>query len=441
MKIGFISLGCPKNQVDTEVMIARAKACGYQIVSDQNKAEIIVVNTCGFLDSAREEAVDTLIECGELKRKGRLQYLLAVGCLPQLCGSELLEELPEVDGLAGISALHEIDSLLESVRAGQRCLQVVDPSTVELSYAPRVPVSFPGTAYLKIADGCNNACSYCLIPSIRGRYRSKPAEHVLREAQQLLNQGVKELVLIAQDSGMYGSDLGPDHQLPDLLRRLCRLDGLQWLRLMYLHPEHVSESLLDAIAAEAKIVPYLEIPIQHASRSVLRSMNRHYGPDELRRLIARIRTMIPGVALRTTVMVGFPGESAADFQQLLDFIRETEFDWLGSFIFEPQQGTAAGKLNATAVPGVEALKRQELLMDLQRGITRRKNQDRLGARETVLVERRLSTRLYAGRSRWQAPEIDGITVIKSQNRLERGQMVDVMLKGIRDYDMIGECGV
>lgn len=439
MKIGFISLGCPKNQVDTEAMIARAKACGYRVVNDKNKADIIVVNTCGFLDSAREEAVDTLIECGQLKAKGRLQHLLAVGCLPQICGQELMDELPELDGIAGISALNEIDSLLQEICSGNRCIRITDPSSVEVRFSPRTLVSSPGSAYLKIADGCDNACSYCLIPRIRGKYRSKTVEDILLEARHLASGGVKEIILIAQDSGLYGSDKEGGEGLPELLERLCALEGFEWLRLMYLHPEHVSDRLLDVVAAQPRIVPYLEIPVQHGSDSVLKRMNRRYDRDQLVKLLERIRVRVPGIALRTTVMLGFPGESESDFRNLVDFISAAEFDWLGSFVFEPQEGTAAYKWSDDAVPEEEARSRRDQVMQLQQDITRRKNQARLGACETILVEKRLGSNLYTGRGSWQAPEIDGLTIIKSRGRLERGQMTSAVLKGIRNYDMIGEC--
>lgn len=437
MKIGFISLGCPKNQVDSEIMIARLKAGGHRIVNDKNKAEIIIINTCGFIDSAREEAVDTIIECGELKKNGLLQHLIAVGCLPQICGSELLEEIPELDGVAGISAIRDIDKIVAEVQRGQRSIRSGDASSVPLEYLPRTLISQTGSAYLKIADGCDNVCSYCLIPSIRGRYRSKPPTDIFKEAAGLVQGGVRELVLIAQDSGLYGADLETPSDLEQIILGLSELDQLRWVRLMYLHPDHVSDRIMELIGQESKAVPYIEIPVQHASERVLRAMNRHYTNDELVSLFGRMRSKIPDLAIRTTLMVGFPGESDQDFEILKDFVQEVAFDWLGVFIYEAQDGTPAAAFS-DIVPDQVAQYRRDEIMRLQQKITRSKNQARIGRTEDILIEKRVSSQLYLGRGFWQAPEIDGLTMVKSDSKLEIGQMVRTLLKGIRNYDMIGE---
>ncbi len=438
MKLGFISLGCPKNLVDTEIMIARARSCGYRIVNDKSKADIIIVNTCAFLDSAREEAIDTLIECGELKRTGRLQYLLAVGCLPQVCGEELIAEMPELDGASGIGAHQNIESLLKEVIDGHRPCIVNEANSTGLHYAPRFLSTAPGMAYLKIADGCNNCCSYCLIPSIRGRYRSKTAPEIMLEVRQLAASGVKELVLIAQDSGLYGSDLGWKDGLAELLPDICQVDGLEWIRIMYLHPDHISERLLETVASQEKIVPYLEVPVQHASSKVLKAMNRNYSQDYLITAFQQMREAIPGLTIRTTLMLGFPGETEQDYNVLKEFVKSVEFDWLGSFVYEPQEGTRAATYGEDLVPAEIAASRQSEIMQIQQGITRKKNLARIGSTERILVQKRHSAQLFSGRGGWQAPEVDGITMIKSETRLERGQMVEVTLKAIRRYDMIGE---
>ncbi len=437
MKVGFISLGCPKNQVDTEIMIATMKKAGYKIVDRLEKADIIIINTCGFINDAKEEAIDTIIETGKLKAGGRLQYLLATGCLAQRNGQELLDEMPELDGVVGISSFIDIDKVVMRVLEGERVVHISEPPAVFIEKGPRILTTPLGSAFLKITEGCNNRCSYCAIPLIRGNLRSCPRAEIVKEARELVARGVKELVVIGQDTAMYGSDLAGGGDLPRLLNDLVKIDGLEWIRLMYLHPAHFSQELVDIIAGEGKVLPYLDIPVQHASAKVLQAMNRKHDADQLRSLMERLHEQVEGLVLRTTVMLGFPGETEEDFNRLYDFVKETEFDWLGAFVFNPEEGTVAFDL-----PGQVALElkqeRRDAIMRLQQTITRQKNLTRLNRNEKILISSQVSSNLFIGRGYFQAPEVDGITMVKSGAKLVKGSFVNVRLKGIRNYDMIGE---
>lgn len=437
MKVGFISLGCAKNQVDTEIMIATLKRAGYKIVSGLDRAEVIVVNTCGFINAAKEEAINTIIETGKLKTAGRLQYLLATGCLVQRYGQEMLDEMPELDGIIGISLFTDIDRALSRIRAGERLALVGEPPSVFIEKGPRVLTTPPGSAYLKITEGCNNRCSYCAIPLIRGSLRSRPRIEIVQEARELVGRGVRELVVVGQDTAMYGADLLGRGDLPQLLQELAAVEGLEWIRLMYLHPAHIDEQIIAAVAGYEKVLPYLDIPIQHASDPVLKNMNRKHNREHLQALIRRLRDNIAGLVLRTTVMLGFPGESETDFQILYDFVQETEFDWLGAFAFTAEEGTPACSLPAQ-VPEEIKRKRRDAILHLQQGITRRKNMERIDQVVKVLISSHSSKNMYLGRAYFQAPQVDGLIMVKSEDKLPKGEFVEVKLKGIRKYDMIGE---
>ncbi|HWQ76573.1 MAG TPA: 30S ribosomal protein S12 methylthiotransferase RimO [Syntrophomonas sp.] len=436
-RVGFISLGCAKNQVDSEIMIARLKNSGYKIVSDIEKAEIIVINTCGFIEAAREEAINTIIETGQLKEYGGLQYLICTGCLAQRYGQELLDELPELDGLIGISDFTAIDQYLEQIIGGERLIAVSPPPLTFIEKGKRILTTPPGYAYLKITEGCDNRCSYCAIPSIRGGLRSCPPEDLLSEARELVGKGVKELVVIGQDTAVYGQDQPDNIGLDHLLRQLVQVDGLHWIRLLYLHPAHITSNIIDTIASEKKIVPYLDIPIQHASDKILKVMNRKHSSADLRNILAELRRRIDGLALRTTIMLGFPGESEEDFKILYDFMGETEFDWVGAFAFTPEEGTTAIKM-PDQVP--EEIKQERLaaIMKLQKSISRKKNKERLQQKYDILISSSPASNLYLGRTYFQAPEVDGVTMVKSEKKLTKGDFAKVELKAIRDYDMIGE---
>lgn len=437
MNVGFISLGCSKNQVDTEIMIAAMKDSGYKIVNKLAIAEIIIINTCGFINEAKEEAINTIIETGKMKLAGRLQYLVATGCLAQRYGQELLDEMPELDGIVGISFFTDIDKAVERIQQGERVMWRGEPPAQFIEKGPRVITTPAGSAYLKITEGCNNRCSYCAIPMIRGNLRSRPQLEIVQEAQELVSRGVRELVVVGQDTAMYGTDLAGNDNLPGLLKAMTAIDGLEWIRLMYLHPAHINEPIIDTVASEDKVLPYLDIPIQHAADQVLKNMNRKHNYQQLQLLIQRLREKINNLVLRTTVMLGFPGETEADFELLLDFVQKTEFDWLGAFAFTAEEGTPAYSM-PEQVPAEIKQERLDAIMSLQQGITRNKNMTRLNKDEKILISSQASKNLYIGRAYFQAPGVDGITMVKSGAKLTKGNFINVHLKGIRDYDMIGE---
>jgi ribosomal protein S12 methylthiotransferase len=437
VNIGFISLGCPKNRVDTEIMMGILKKAGHRIVDSLHKADLIIVNTCGFITAAKEEAINTIIQTGKLKKTGGLKYLLATGCLSQRYGTELLDEMPELDAVIGISSFTSIDKAIEAVIAGERIVWVDEPPASFIEEGPRTLTTPAGSAYLKIAEGCSNRCSYCAIPLIRGNLRSRPADQVLSEAEGLVAAGVKELVIIAQDTAVYGADLANGIGLPELLTSLGEINGLEWIRLMYLHPSHLNDNIINVVAREPKIVPYLDIPIQHTSDKILENMNRKHNREDLNSLIIKLRKSIPGLVLRTTLMVGYPGEDSNDFSNMLEFVRENEFDWLGVFSFVPEEGTAAARLD-NQVPEEIKEERKDAILRLQSGITRKKNISRLNRVERILISSEISKNLYLGRGYYQAPEVDGVTLVKSETKLSRGTFVNVQLKGVRDYDTIGE---
>lgn len=439
MNIGFISLGCSKNQVDTEIMMGLLKKARHKIVNIPEEAELIIVNTCGFITSAQQEAINTIIKTGELKKIGQLRYLIAAGCLSQRFGQELLDELPELDGVIGISDFLNIVQMIDCVEKGQKVVWVNPPPTTYIEKGPRYLSTPPGYAYLKVAEGCNNHCSYCAIPSIRGRLRSRPVAELIEETEKLAAYGIRELVVIAQDTSAYGTDLNDSSQnLWLLLKGLAKIDGIEWIRLMYLHPNSFDERLIDLLADKSnKIIPYIDIPIQHIADSVLHRMNRRIDGNQIRNLLYNLKNKIPGLVLRTTVMTGFPGETEAEFQQLYDFIAEIEFDWLGAFCFEAQEGTGAYKMGN--IPDADVSEsRRSAIMKLQKGITRKKNLARINQEEKILVTSRISNNLYMGHGYFQAPEADGITLVKTNKALDYGKLVSVKLKAIRNYDMIGE---
>jgi len=437
LQVGFISLGCAKNQVDTEIMIAKLKKAGYKITNNTEKADVIIINTCGFIEDAREEAVNTILHTGQLKVDGHLQYMVATGCLAQRYGSELLDEIPELDGVIGISSFIAIDKHMDSILAGNRVCLVDKPGDIFFEKGPRVLTTPAGSAYLKITEGCNNRCSYCAIPSIRGQLRSRPVHELLEEARELAGKGIKELVLIGQDTALYGQDLHGEDSLYNLTQQLTGVDGLEWIRLLYLHPAHIKDDLIDLVAREPKVLPYLDIPIQHASGNILKAMNRKHESEELALLIHKLKAKIAGLVLRTTVMVGFPGESEEDFRRLYDFVEETEFDWLGAFAFNPEEGTAAYNMPEQVSEEIKQ-KRLNAIMKLQKGISRKKNKNHLKQSYDVLISSQLSNNLYVGRAYFQAPQVDGLTMVRSARPLSRGDFVKVTMQAIRSYDLIGE---
>lgn len=364
--------------------------------------------------------------------------MIATGCLAQRYGKELQKEIPELDGIVGIASFTSIDKVLTRISQGEKVYLVEPPSLVFCETGPRIVSTPPGSAYLKISEGCNNRCSFCAIPLIRGPFRSKPPGEVIAEARAIVAQNhVKEITVIGQDTADYGRDLKIKNAMVEVLKGLCDIEGLEWIRLMYLHPAHISDELIETVATKRKVLPYLDIPIQHASNNILQAMNRKHGLDRLNNIIAQCRTNIDNLVLRTTVMVGFPGETEADYKELYGFIKETRFDWLGVFAFSAEEDTPAEKMPNQVDDETKAIRREQILK-LQNHITREKNISRINNVETVLVSNNLKSDLYVGRAYFQAPEVDGLTIIKSSSKLLPGQMVPVKYKAVRNYDLIGE---
>ncbi|MEN6390602.1 MAG: 30S ribosomal protein S12 methylthiotransferase RimO [Syntrophomonas sp.] len=437
MKVGFINLGCAKNRVDTEIMMGLVKKAGHQLVDKIEQAEAVIINTCGFILEAQEEAIDTILETGRLKNNGLLRYLIAVGCLTQRYGAQLYEEIPELDGIWGLLNPSEWQANLDTVLSGTKVFSVNQPPDRFIEQGQRIVSTPPGWAYLKAVEGCSNHCRYCSIPSIKGPLRSRSIEELVKEAEQMVNRGIKELIVIGQDTAIYGKDLYGKSRLSELIDGLDGVEGLEWLRLMYLHPAHITGELIETFARGKKVVPYLEIPIQHASSRILSAMGRRHDKEHLIKLFQDIRAALPGVVLRTTVMLGFPGETEEDFQELLEFIEATRFDWLGAFTFQAQEGTPAYTMPEQVDDEIKT-RRKDIVMSVQKHITRKKNIERLNTRQKVLVSSTASKSLYLGRAAFQGPEVDGMTIVKSEKSLKKGCFYEVLLKAVRDFDMIGE---
>jgi len=444
-KVGFISLGCPKNLVDSEVMMGQLKHHGYQITSNAEEAETIVVNTCGFIDSAKQESIDTILEAAQLKTNGKAKRLVVAGCLVERYRDQLKAEMPEVDAFIGTSQINDILAVCDP-KTNTRSLPIVALGNQTATYlydesTPRVLATPSHYAFIKIAEGCDRPCAFCFIPQMRGHFRSRRFGSIVAEAQQLAEEGVKELILVAQDSSRYGEDLGKHDALARLIRELAKTDGIEWVRVMYTYPTHISDSFLDAIAEEPKAVKYLDMPLQHASQNVLRLMKRGGNRKSLERLIERVRKRVPGIAVRTTFITGFPGESEDDFAELMTFVKNVEFDRVGVFTYSDEEGTPAFEL-PNKVPHRVAAKRRTSLMKEQSRISKRNNKRRVGEVVRVLFEgeSKESELLWQGRMETQAPDIDGCVIINDVRDgvvPTDGEFVSVEITAAHEYDLIG----
>jgi ribosomal protein S12 methylthiotransferase len=430
------TLGCPKNRVDSEIMLGTLAEAGYRLVQDPAKAEVVVVNTCGFIESAKEESVDAIVELAELKRSGRCRKLVVTGCLVQRHADELARELPEVDHFLGTGAYPDIARVVSDAQAKR--LVVPDPDFVHSATSPRVNSLPSHTAYLKISEGCDNACAFCIIPRLRGPQRSRPIDDVVAEAAALAAQGTIELSLVAQDLTAWGHDLAGRPRLHRLLRELVKVEGVRWIRLHYAYPRDVPDALVEAIADEPKIVKYLDMPLQHSSDRLLRAMKRGRSSQFLRDLLAKLRARVPGIALRTSLIVGLPGETEEDFEDLLAFVEAQRFERLGVFEFSPEEGTPAATMRRQ-VPDAVKRARFERIMELQQGISRAHQRALVGRELEVLVEGRAeeTEHLLAGRHAQQAPEIDGITYV-NDGVAYPGEIVTVEVTDASDYDLVGK---
>jgi len=431
-KIGMVSLGCPKNQVDAEQMLGVLAGAGYEITPDESQADVIVVNTCGFIESAKEESIAAVLDAARMKKKGKCRALIVAGCLAQRYREELLRELPEADAIIGTAEVGRISEVCDAVLAGKCIVKVPPPMLV--TGLPRVSTTPAHYRYLKIAEGCSNRCSYCAIPLIRGNFQSRPLASLLAEARSLAAEGAKELILLAQDSTGY-RDGGTD--LPKLLRELARVPDVEWVRLMYAYPGRVSDALVSALAEERKLCKYLDIPIQHFDDRVLKAMNRKATSGDIRRTIERLRERVPGISLRTSVIVGFPGETEAAFRRLLAFVQEAEFEHLGVFTYSPEEGTKAAEFGRT-VPRKVAEERLDAVMRAQAAVSLGKNRALIGSRQRVLVDRMEDLVLIA-RTQGQAPEIDGVVYL-SESEAAPGEFVDVTITEATEYDLMGTAG-
>ena len=436
MKVAFISLGCAKNLVNTEQMMALTRDAGYELVSDPEGADVAVLNTCGFIDSAKSEAIQNILELAALKDAGKLGKLLVAGCLSQRYQDELEQEMPEVDGVLGTGSYTDIVSALEEVTAGGHPRRFGDIDHTEEDGA-RVVSTPPYTAYLKIAEGCDNRCSYCIIPYLRGRYRSRSMESLLAEARALADRGVQELIVIAQDITRYGTDLYGRRRLGDLLTELCRLP-FHWVRLHYLYPDEVDDDLIDVLAREHKILRYIDIPLQHINDGILKAMNRRSTKAEIIALLNKLRQRLPGLVLRTSLICGLPGEGEAEFEELCEFLQDAGIERAGIFQFSPEEGTPAAVMENQVEPETAA-RRVELLVELQSRVMDAYNESRLGETLEVLCEGfDPEMGCYAGRSYADSPDVDGRVFFTAAGLVPAGTFVNVRITGTSDGDLTGE---
>lgn len=438
MNILFISLGCDKNLVDTEVMLGLLASRGYEMTDDEEQADIVVINTCCFIHDAKEESIQNILEMAELKKDGRIKALIVTGCLAQRYRQEILDEIPEVDEVLGTTAYDKILDAVDEALSGRHSVILSDLEALPLPDTKRLVTTGGHFAYLKIAEGCDKHCTYCIIPKIRGEFRSVPMERLIREAQELADQGVKELILVAQETTLYGRDLYGEKSLHRLLRELCKISGLRWIRILYCYPEEIYDDLIQTIKEEPKICNYLDLPIQHASDGILKRMGRRTSKQELVDIIGKLRSEIPDICLRTTLITGFPGETQEQHEELMDFIDEMEFERLGVFTYSPEEDTPAAVMPDQIDEEVK-LDRQAELMELQQEIAFDNAQEMIGREVLVMVEGKVADEnAYVGRTYRDAPNVDGLIFINTDEELLSGDFARVKVTGAVDYDLIGE---
>lgn len=438
MNILFISLGCDKNLVDSEVMLGLLDKKGYQIVDSEEDADIIVVNTCCFIHDAKEESIQTILEMAEYKKEGKLKALIVTGCLAQRYQQEIIDEIPEVDAVLGTTSYDHIVEAVEEALAGNGHVVLEDVDALPDVKEKRLVTTGGHYAYMKIAEGCDKHCTYCIIPKLRGNYRSVPMEKLLAEAKDLADQGVKELILVAQETTVYGKDLYGEKSLHKLLRELCKISGIQWIRILYCYPEEIYDELIQTIKEENKVCHYLDLPIQHASDAVLKRMGRRTSKAQLVEIIEKLRKEIPDISLRTTLITGFPGETQEQHEELKDFVDEMEFDRLGVFTYSPEEDTPAATM-ADQIPEEVKEDRQAELMELQQEIAFDLAEDMVGREVLVMIEGKVADEnAYVGRTYKDAPNVDGLIFINTDEELMSGDFARVRVTGALEYDLIGE---
>ena len=437
LKIALESLGCSKNLVDAEIMMGILNKKGYKLVGDFEEADIILVNTCGFIESAKQESIDTILELAQLKETANLKILIVTGCLAQRYADELKSEIPEIDAIVGTGSYQNIDEIVDSLKKEKHIVSLNDIDFVYNENLPRY-ISTPNhMAYLKIGEGCDNKCTYCIIPKLRGKYRSRKIEDIITEAKDLAAKGVKEVVVIAQDTTKYGCDLYGKEMLPELLEELANIEGLKWIRIMYSYPESITEELVKTIKKYDNICNYFDMPIQHASNKILKLMNRHTTKEDILSKVEMIRSYIPDATLRTTIIVGFPGETEEDFNELVDFVKVAKFDRLGAFAYSREEDTPADKL-PNHVEEETKLSRRDSLMLVQQEISQELNANKVGNEYEVLIEEQIEDKVYIGRTQGDAEEIDSIVYVKSDKPLNVGEFVNVKINSALEYDLMGD---
>ena len=437
-KVLFVSLGCDKNRVDAEKMLGVLGLSGYQITNDESDADVIIVNTCSFISDAKEESIDTILQMAAYKQTGKCRALIATGCMAQRYADEIREQLPEVDAVVGTTAYDSIAEVIGKALNGERSEQLDDLKKIALPSGKRVLTTGGHFAYLKIAEGCDKHCTYCAIPSMRGPFRSVPKEDLLREAAQLAADGVKELILVAQETTLYGTDLYGRKCLHELIHELALVEGIRWIRVLYCYPEEIYDELIQCMKQEKKFVHYLDLPIQHSNDEILRKMGRRTNEEDLRRIIGRLRSEVPDIILRTTLIGGFPGETREQFEDLCRFINEMEFNRLGVFTYSQEEGTAAARMDGQ-IDEETKLSRRDELMELQQEISFDLNEQLKGIQTDVLIEGYVpNENVYIGRGYGDAPDVDGFVFVSSDENLETGDFVHVKITGSSEYDLIGE---
>ena len=437
MKILFISLGCDKNLVDTEVMLGMLASRGYEMTNDEQEADIIVINTCCFIHDAKEESIQNILEMAEYKKNGSAKALIVTGCMAERYRQEILDEIPEVDEVLGTTAYDRILDAVDAALAGQHEVMTADLNALPLPETKRLVTTGGHFAYLKIAEGCDKHCTYCIIPKIRGNFRSVPMERLLKEAQDLAEQGVKELILVAQETTLYGKDLYGEKSLPKLLRELCKISGIRWIRILYCYPEEITDELIQVMKEESKICHYLDLPIQHANDTILKRMGRRTSKQELIDIVQKLRKEIPDICLRTTLITGFPGETQEQHEEVMEFIDTLEFDRLGAFTYSPEEDTPAATFEDQIDEEVKE-DRQADIMELQQEIAFDKAEDMIGREVLVMIEGKVADEnAYVGRTYRDAPNVDGLIFINTDVELISGDFAKVKVTGALDYDLIG----
>lgn len=444
VKIAFVSLGCDKNTIDSEIMLQLLTDHGYEITKNDEEAEVIVINTCGFIQDAKEESIQTIIEMGEYKQIGQCKKLVVTGCLAQRYPKEIQEELPEVDAVIGTGSYEKVVEVIDSLLKEEPTQVLIERGAIDerdLAYRKRI-ITTPGYyEYVRVSVGCDNHCTYCIIPKLRGKYRSRNMEDILHEVEDLAQQGVQELMVVAQDITKYGRDLKEKASLSDLLHKMCRIEGIHWIRLLYCYPEDITDELIETMAQEEKIVPYIDMPIQHCSDTVLRRMGRRHTKQQLYEVCEKLRSRIPEICLRTTLITGFPGETEEEFQEMCEFIQDVRFDRLGVFAYSQEEDTPAA-LMKDQIEEEEKQRRKDLLMQLQQKISRQGSEAYVGTMMEVIIEGEIPEEdeegyVYSARSYRDAPDIDGFVFVSSPVRHKSGDFIHCYISGSYEYDLIG----